>query len=79
MLLQLCAAIAELNKDKFDEILTITGRFSKKPSDLRSPNQIEGTDIYVEVNLSSDSIIRLSKTVMSKFGYLETDLSIETL
>ena len=79
MLLQLCTAIAELNKNKFDEILTITGRFSKNPGDLRSPNQIEGTDIYVEVNLSSDSILRLSKTVMSKFGYPETDLSIETL
>jgi len=79
MLLQLCTAIAELNKDKFDDILAITGRFSKNPSDLRSPNQIEGTNIYVEVNLSSDSILRLSKTVMSKFGYSETDLSIETL
>ena len=85
MLLQLCSAIAEVNKDKFDEILTIIGRqsqrpfFSKNPSDLRSPNQIEGTDIYAEANLSADSILRLSKNVMSKFGYPETDLSIETL
>ena len=83
MLLQLCSAIAELNKDKFDEVLTITGRhrpfFSKNPGDLRTPNHIEGTDVYAEANLSADSITRLSKSVMSKFGYPETDLAIETL
>jgi len=83
MLLQLCSAIAELNKDKFDAILEIKGRqrpfFSKNPNDLKSPNQIEGTDVYVEVNFSADGIIRLSKSVMSKFGYPETDLLIETL
>lgn len=83
MLLQLCSVIAEKNKDKFDEILKITGRqrqfFSKNPNDLKSANQIEGTDIYAEVNFSADGIIRLSKSVMSKFGYPETDLSIETL
>lgn len=85
MLLQLCSAIAELNKDKFDEILTIIGRqsqkpfFSKNPGDLKSPNQIDGTDIYAEANLNPSSVLRLSKNVMSKFGYPETDLSIETL
>lgn len=85
MLLQLCSAIAELNKDKFDEILTIVGRqsqkpfFSKNPTELKSPNQIEGTDIYAESNLNPGSLLRLSKSVMSKFGYPETDLSIETL
>ena len=85
MLLQLCSAIAESNKDKFNDILTIIGRqsqkpfFSKNPGDLKSPNQIEGTDIYAEVNLNPGSIIRLSKNVMSKFGYPETDLTIETL
>jgi len=83
MLVKLCSIIAEENRDKFDEILTITGRqrsfFSKTPSDLRSPNQIDGTDIYAETSFSADGIIRLSKNVMSKFGYSETDLSIETL
>ena len=84
MLLQLCSVIAELNKDKFNEILTIVGRqsqkpfFSKNPVDLRSANLIDGTDIYAEVNLNPDSIIRLSKNVLSKFGYQETDISIET-
>jgi hypothetical protein len=83
MLLQLCSIIAEENKDKFEEILKIRGRqrqfFSRNPNDLKSPNQIEGTDIYAEVNFSADSIIRLSKSVMSNFEYPETDLSLETL
>jgi hypothetical protein len=35
--------------------------FSKIPSDLKTPNQIEGTDIYAEVNLNPGSILRLSK------------------
>jgi len=84
MLLQLCSAIAELNKDKFNEILTIVGRqsqkpfFSKNPADLRSANLINGTDIYAKVNLNPDSVIRLSKNVLTKFGYQETDISIET-
>ena len=84
MLLQLCSAIAESNKDKFDEILTIVGRqsqkpfFSKNPADLRSANLINGTDIYAEVNINPDSVIRLSKNVLSKFGYQESDISIET-
>jgi hypothetical protein len=83
MLLQLCGIVAELNTERFDKILEISGRqrpfFSKNPKELRSANQIPGSDIYAEVNLSADSIIRLSKSVISKFEYPETDLSIETL
>jgi hypothetical protein len=83
MLLQLCGIVAELNTERFDKILEISGRqrpfFSKNPKELRSANQIPGSDIYAEVNLSAESIIRLSKSVISKFEYPETDLSIETL
>ena len=82
MLLKLCSIMSELHKDRFDDILTLSGRqrpyFSRNPNDLKSPNQIEGTDVYVEVNFNSDGILRLSKDVISKFGYLESDLSIET-
>lgn len=83
MLLQLCSAVALENKDRFDEILTIAGHqrpfFSRDPGELRAPYQIEGTDIYAEVSFSANGIIRLSKNILSKFGYPETDLSIETL
>ncbi len=81
MMLQMAKLMAEQHKDKFDSVLTLTGRqkpfFSKNPADLRSPEQIEGTDIYAETNLSSDSMVRLSKNLLSLFGYQESDLSME--
>jgi hypothetical protein len=83
MLLKVSSIMAELHKDRFDEILTISGSkrpyFSRNSADLRSPNLIEGTDVFVEVALrNADSILRLCKNVLSKFGYSESDLSIET-
>ena len=81
MLIRICGIMAELHQDRFDDILTLYGRkkpfFSRTPTDLRSPNQIEGTDIYAETNFSPDSILRLSKNVIAKFGYSKSDLSIE--
>jgi hypothetical protein len=47
------------------------------PNELRSPEKIPGTDIYVEVNLSANSIVRLSIDILSLFGYKKDDLSIE--
>lgn len=81
LLIRICGIMAELHKDRFDEILTLSGTkkpfFSKNPADLRSPDLIEGTDVFAEVNLSSDSILKLSKKVIEKFGYPESELSIE--
>jgi hypothetical protein len=74
--------MAELQKDRFNEILTISGIkrpfFSKNSADLKSANQIEGTDVFAEVNLNSDGILKLSKNVIAMFGYPESDLSIDT-
>ena len=82
LLLKLSSILAESHREHFDDILTISGRkrlfFSRNPADLRTPNQIDGTDIYAETNLSADSILRLSKNVIEKFGYSESDLSIES-
>ena len=81
MLLQVSKIMSEQHKDKFDSVLTLIGRqrpfFSKNPTDLRSPEQIEGTEIYVETNLNSDSVLRLSKSLLSMFGYPESDLTME--
>jgi predicted type IV restriction endonuclease len=82
MLLKISSLMAELHKDHFDDILSLSGRqkpfFSRISTDLRSPNKIEGTDIYAETNFSPDSVLRLSKNVITKFGYSESDMSIET-
>jgi len=81
MLLKICQIMAESHKDKMDNILQLTGRqrpfFSKSKSDLRASEQIEGTDIFAETNLSSGSVVKLSKSVISIFGYPESDLSME--
>jgi hypothetical protein len=81
MMLQVGATMSELHKDKFDSVLTLTGRqkpfFSKNPSDLRSAEKIGSTDIYAETNLSADSMVRLSKNLLALFGYPESDLVME--
>lgn len=82
MLLKISGIMAGLHRDRFNDILTISGRvrpfFTRNPAELRSACLIEGTDIYVETNLSAGSILKLSKNVIEKFGYLESDLSIES-
>jgi hypothetical protein len=81
MMLQVSGIMSELHKDKLESVLTLSGRqkpfFSKNPADLRSPEKIGSTDIYAETNLSSDSMVRLSKNLLSLFGYQESDLSME--
>jgi len=82
MLLKISSIMAGLHRDRFNDILTISGRvrpfFTRNPAELRSACLIEGTDIYAETNLSAGSILKLSKNVIEKFGYPESDLSIES-
>lgn len=82
MLLKVASIMARLHKDRFNDILTISGRvrpfFTRDPAELRSAGLIEGTDIYAETNLSAGSILKLSKNVIVKFGYSESDLSVES-
>jgi hypothetical protein len=78
---KISSILAESHKEHFDDILTFSGRkrplFSRNSTGLRAPGQIEGTNIYAETNLSATTISRLVKDVMGKFGYSESDLSIE--
>lgn len=81
LLLQLCSIMANTHKDRFEDILKLSGRqkpfFTKDPSELRSPKLIDGTDIYAELNLGAEGIVRLSKNVINIFGYNDNDLSIK--
>ena len=81
LLLQLCNIIFSTHRNNFEQVLNLTGRkrpyFTRRPDELRSPCQINGTDIFVEINLSSNSIVKLSREVIALFGYSENDLSIE--
>ncbi|WP_316968377.1 hypothetical protein [Candidatus Methanocrinis alkalitolerans] len=81
MLLKICDIMQESHKDQFEKVLTLSGRkrpyFTKNPGELRSSERIKGTDIYVEINLSANMIVRISKNIISLFGYADDDLLVE--
>lgn len=81
LLIQICNIMLSTHRSNFDQVLNLSGRkrpyFTKQPNELRSPYQIKGTDIFVEINLSSNSIVKLSREITSLFGHSEKDLSIE--
>lgn len=82
MLFKICEEIAILNSKDINKLLLLKGRkrpyFTRNPNELRSSQKINGTDIYVECNLSSNSIVSLSKDVLDLFGY-PADLKIELM
>ena len=78
---QICNIIAASHKDKFEEVLKLSGRknplFSRNSADLRSPELIEGTDIFVEVGFGAKYLTNLSNKVISYFGYGEGSLVVK--
>ncbi|TET80936.1 restriction endonuclease subunit R [candidate division TA06 bacterium] len=81
MLLQICEIMLKEQKGQFIRVLNLGGTkrpyFSRNPDDLRSPRKVPGSDIYVEVHLNANRIAKLSKDVLSLFGYKRNDLSIQ--
>jgi predicted type IV restriction endonuclease len=81
MLIKICNLMLSTHRDRFDKVLSLVGRkrpyFTKDPNKLTKPEKINNTDIYVETNLSANSIVKLSKDILLLFGYKEDDISIE--
>lgn len=81
MLIKITDLMLSTHREQFDKVLNLAGRrrpyFTRKPNELRAPERVNNTDIYVETNLSANSIVRLSKNIIALFGYEEDDLSIE--
>jgi len=81
MLIKICNLMLSGHREQFDKVFNLVGRkrpyFTKNPNELRAPKRINGTDIYVETNLSANSIVKHSKNILALFGYDEKDLSIE--
>jgi len=69
------------NKD-FPKVLEIRGRknsyFSKNSQDLKSPEKISGSGLYVETNLSANQIVKFVHRIITIFGYAEDSLDIQT-
>lgn len=80
IIFKLCNVILNEHKYEFDRVLSLVGRkrpyFTKNKSLLRKFKRIEQTNIFVETNLSSTSIVKLCYDVVSLFGYSESDLII---
>lgn len=81
MLMEICNIMLNTHRNSFEQVEKLVGRkrpyFTKTPGELRSPERVNGSDIYVEVNLSAKRIVKLSKDILALFGYETDDLSIE--
>ena len=80
LLMSICEQVYELNKNDFTKVLSLKGRkrpyFTSNTNELRVPRKIKGTNIFVEINLSANSIVSLCEDVLSLFGY-KNSLQIE--
>ena len=81
MLIKITNVMLSTHREQFDKVLKLVWRkrpyFTRNPNELRNPERINNTDIYVETNLSANQIVKLSKSIISLFGYKENGLSIE--
>lgn len=81
VLTQVCKLMHNLHQSNFGRVLQLRGTqrpyFTKNLNELRNPQRIDGTDIFMETNLNSNLIVKISLSVLSLFGYSDKDFSIE--
>ena len=81
ILIKICNLMNSIHRNDFERVLGLQGRkrpyFTKNANELRIPEKIEGTDIFVEINLSANSIVKMCLDILSLFGYSEEDFNIE--
>ena len=79
MLPMVCSIMASRHNEQLEEIFTIKGDknpyFSRNPGELKSPELIEGTDIYVKTDFHKSMLLHVSKRVITLFGYPEDIVS----
>jgi predicted type IV restriction endonuclease len=76
----LCDYFAAIHSKDFEKVLWISGEdktyFSRYSDQLRIPEKIKGTDIYVETKLGPDEIVKTSRSLLKEFGYEPGELTI---
>jgi len=79
LLMKFCKVILNKRSD-FNKVLDIVGRkrpyFTHKLDELRSPEKISNTNIYVETNMSANHIVKICLKVLEVFNYSTTDFKI---
>lgn len=82
ILIEICNLMSSMHRSNFERILNLQGKkrpyFTKNSNELRAPEKIKGTDIFVETNLSANGIAKMCLDVLSLFGYSKEDFNIET-
>jgi len=81
MLTTLSDYLASMNTKNFEKVLWISNdqkaRFSRYSEQLRMPEEVKGTDIYVETKLNPEEVIRTCCQLIAEFGYCADDLQID--
>jgi hypothetical protein len=82
MLTMLCDYFAVSHKKDFEKVLWISGEnktyFSRYQDQLKIPEKVKKTDIYVETKLNPDEIIKTAKALLAEFGYSPDNLKVTT-
>ena len=80
LLTGLCDYFAAIHSKDFEKVLWISGEdktyFSRYSDQLRIPEKIKGTDIFVETKLGPDEIVKTSRSLLTEFGYDAAELTI---
>jgi hypothetical protein len=83
MLTSLCDYFAATNSKDFEKVLWISNeqkpRFSRYGDQLRMPEKVKHTDIFVETKLAPDEVVRTCGKLLAEFGYNKNDLKIEAV
>ncbi|CAB1080172.1 hypothetical protein D1AOALGA4SA_7860 [Olavius algarvensis Delta 1 endosymbiont] len=81
MLTTLCDYFASVNKKDFEKVLWISNdqkaRFSRYGDQLRMPEKVKRTDIYVETKLNPGEVVRTSHQLLAEFGFSKNQLDLE--
>ncbi len=82
-LVKVSGMLASAHGRDFERVLGLRGRkrpyFSRSRRELRSPEPIGDTGIYVETNLSARSIVDIVRRMLKEFGYPEDAISVVDL
>ena len=77
----LCDYLASTHEKDFEKVLWISDNqkpyFSRYSDQLRIPEKIKETDIYVETRINPDGVAKTAHKLIEAFGYTQDDLSID--
>ena len=77
----LCEYLASTHEKDFEKVLWISDDqkpyFSRYSDQLRMPEKIQETDIYVETRINPDEVVKTTHKLIEAFGYSQDDLSID--